>query len=105
MTFMKEKYRNSLGKEHPMRFALSDVESRFKKLLQASSQKFAFGGGLFWRLETTLNNLDPDFHWSSLRLSQLLSPNSGDFHKKKVFTEIETGFLFKFCQQYCRLNK
>ena len=30
LTFKKEKYRNSLGEEHPIRLALSDVESRFK---------------------------------------------------------------------------
>ena len=29
LTFIKEKYRNSLGEEHPMCLALSDVESRF----------------------------------------------------------------------------
>ena len=29
LTFIKEKYRNSLGKEHPAHLALSDVESRF----------------------------------------------------------------------------
>ena len=53
LRFIKEKYRNSLGEEHPMRLALSVVESRFKKLLQARCQKFALGGRLFWRLETT----------------------------------------------------
>ena len=29
LTFIKEKYGNSLGEKHPMRLALSDVESRF----------------------------------------------------------------------------
>ena len=47
LTFKKEKYRNSLGEEHLMRLALSDVESRFKKLLQARSQEFASMGGCF----------------------------------------------------------
>ena len=88
-----------------MRLALSVVESRFKKLLQARCQKFALGGRLFWRLETTSNNLDPDSHWSSLTLNRFLSPNSGGFQKKKVFTEIKTVFQSKFCQQYCKLNK
>ena len=35
LTFIKEKYRNNLGKEHPMHSALSDVESRFKKIVEA----------------------------------------------------------------------
>ena len=47
LTFIKEKYRNSLGEEHPMRLALSDVESRFLKLLQARSHDFALMGGCF----------------------------------------------------------
>ena len=36
---------------------------------QARSHEFAMGGGVFWRLETTSNDLDPDFGWSSNRLS------------------------------------
>ena len=39
LTFIKEKYRNSLGEEHPMRLALSDVESRFGKLLKRNGDK------------------------------------------------------------------
>ena len=39
LTFIKEKYRNSLGEEHPMRLALSDVESRFQKLLKQNGEK------------------------------------------------------------------
>ena len=34
---------------------------------QACSQEFAMGG-LFWELETTANDLDPDFDQSSIRL-------------------------------------
>ena len=40
-------------------------------------------GGLFWRLEATSNDLDPDFNRSSLRLSQFFCPNLGDLQKKK----------------------
>ena len=36
---------------------------------QVRCQKFALGG-LFWRLETTTNDLDLDFDWSSFRLSR-----------------------------------
>ena len=32
-------------------------------------------GGLFWRLKTKLNDLDPDFDWSSLRLKRFFSQN------------------------------
>ena len=35
MAFMKDKYRNRLDAEHPMRLALSDVEPRFHKLVDA----------------------------------------------------------------------
>ena len=40
-------------------------------------------GGLFWRLEATSNDLDPDFNRSSLRLSQFFCPNLCDLQKKK----------------------
>ena len=44
-------------------------------------------GGLFWSLETTSNNLDPDFDWSSIKLSRFLCPNLDDLQKntKKVY--------------------
>ena len=35
MAFMKDKYRNRLDAEHPMHLALSDVEPRFQKLVDA----------------------------------------------------------------------
>ena len=38
---------------------------------QARSQEFAMGGGLFWRLETIANDLDPDFDQSLIRLRRL----------------------------------
>ena len=49
-----------------------------------------------WRLETTSNELDPDFDWSAFRLSRHFCRNLGDLQqKKKVFTVIETVFLSK----------
>ena len=38
LAYMKEKYRNRLDAEHPMRLALSDVEARFQKLVEAKWQ-------------------------------------------------------------------
>ena len=35
LEFMKDKCRNRLDAEHPMRLALSDVEPRFQKLVKA----------------------------------------------------------------------
>ena len=78
-------------------------------------------GGVFWRLETTSNDLDLDFDRDSIELSRFLSPNIGDLlqkkgiHKnwdsfsvqiyviskkkkkeeKKVFSQAETRFLFE----------
>ena len=40
-----------------------------------------FNEGLFWRPETTSNDLDPDFDRSSIRLSRFLCPNIGDLQK------------------------
>ena len=40
-------------------------------------------GGVFWRLETTSNDLDLDFDRDSIELSRFLSPNIGDFLQKK----------------------
>ena len=34
LAFMKDKYRNRLDAEHPMRLALSDVEPQFQKLVK-----------------------------------------------------------------------
>ena len=51
-------------------------------LKQARSQEFALGG-LFWRLETISNDLDPNFDRSLIGLSRLFCPNSGDLKKKK----------------------
>ena len=62
---------------------------------QACSQEFAMGERGVWKLETTSNDLDPDFDQSSIRLSRFFCQNFGDF-QKKVFTEIETVFFLKF---------
>ena len=40
------------------------------------------GGGLIQRLETTSNDLIPDFDLFSRRLSRFYSPNLGDLQKK-----------------------
>ena len=40
-------------------------------LTQERSQEFAVGGGLFWRLQTKSDDIDPDFDWASLRLAQI----------------------------------
>ena len=52
------------------------------KFRQVRSQEFAVGE-LFWRLETTPKDLDPDFDWSLLKLGQFFCPNLGDVQKKK----------------------
>ena len=39
--------------------------------------------GVFWRLETTSNDLDPDFDRSSIRLSRCFSPNNRWSPKKR----------------------
>ena len=52
------------------------------KFRQVRSQEFAVWE-LFWRLETTPKDLDPDFDWSLLKLGQFFCPNLGDVQKKK----------------------
>ena len=46
---------------------------------QARSQKFAWG--LFWILEKTSNDLDPDFKLALISLSRFFCPNFGDLQK------------------------
>ena len=41
-------------------------------------------GGLFGSLDTTSNDIDPDFNRSAIRLSQFLFPNIGGLQKKGV---------------------
>ena len=40
LAFMKDKYRNRLDAEHPMRLALSNVEPRSQKLVEAKWRWF-----------------------------------------------------------------
>ena len=61
------------------------------------------GGGLFRRLETTSNNLDPDFGRSLLRLNRFFLPNLGDLQKKvfchaeiQLFLSKSHRFLYQF---------
>ena len=69
--------------------------------LQARSQEFAMGGWrLFWRLETTSNDLDPHFDrslqyldWVGFLSKFRWSPKK---EKKKFFIQIESVFLSKF---------
>ena len=58
---------------------------------QARSQEFAVGGGIIQWLETTSNDLIPDFDRFSRRLSRFYSPNLGDLQKKvfKIFVSGE----------------
>ena len=48
-------------------------------------------GGLFWEVKTTINELDPNFHLSWIRLRRFFCQNQV-ISKKKVFTKIETVF-------------
>ena len=41
-----------------------------------------FGEGLFWIVEKTSNNLDPDFNRSWISSSRFFRPKSGDLQKK-----------------------
>ena len=52
-------------------------------------------GGLFLKFDSTVNELDPNFHLVSIGLRQIQSvflPKSSDL-QKKVFTEIQSVFL------------
>ena len=49
------------------------------------------GGSCFWG-GTTSNDLDPDFHWTSLRLSRFLIPNLGDLQKKRAPPKLKRFF-------------
>ena len=50
--------------------------------------------GLFWKLETTVNELDPNFHQSWIRLRRFFCQNQMiSRKKKKVFTQIQSVFL------------
>ena len=47
------------------------------------ARNLQWGGGLFWRLETTSNDLDADFDRSSTRLSWFFCPSLGDLQQNK----------------------
>ena len=49
--------------------------------------------GLFWRLKTISNDLDPDFDRSSIRLSRFFCRNLGDLQKKKFSARLQPSFL------------
>ena len=51
------------------------------------------GGGVFWRLETTSNDLDLDFDRDSIELSRFLSSNIGDLLQKKRYPQ-KLGLFF-----------
>ena len=64
--------------------------SRVARILQRGG-----GGGLFLKFDSTVNELDPNFHLVSIGLRQIQSvflPKSSDL-QKKVFTEIQSVFL------------
>ena len=60
---------------------------------QARSQEFAMWGGVFWRLETTSDDLDLDFDRDSIELSRFLSSNIGDLLQKKRYPQ-KLGLFF-----------
>ena len=49
---------------------------------QVRNQEFYNDGVLIQRLETTSNDLTPDFDWFLRRLSRFYSPSLGDLQKK-----------------------
>ena len=57
---------------------------RYRALLKRIARNLQCGG-VFWRLETTSNDLDLDFDRSSIELSRFLSPNIGDLLQKKRY--------------------
>ena len=63
---------------------------------QSRSQDFAKGGGgLFLKFDSTVNELDPNFHLVLIGLRQIQSVfcQNRVISKKKVFTEIQSVFL------------
>ena len=71
------------------------IHQKWIMAVRRVARNLHWGEGLFWRLETTSNDLDPDFRWSSLRLSRFLSPNSDDLQKKRSSPKLGL-FLSKF---------
>ena len=76
-----------------MKSLYSGNPSEYRSYFQARSQEFGVNGGLFWRLKTISNDLDPDFDRSSIRLSRFFCRNLDDLQKKKkVFSQVATQF-------------
>ena len=75
-----------------LQLQLSTFENLQLQLQQNSVINYNF---VNYNYDFSKPDLDPDFDWSSTRLSGFLCRNLGNL-KKKVFTEIETVFLSKF---------
>ena len=60
-------------------------------VIPARSQEFAKGGGLFWKLEKTVNELDPNFHQSWIKLRRFFCQNQV-ISKKKGLLQNGNGF-------------
>ena len=56
LTFIKEKYRNSLGEEHPRHLALSYIESRVLKIVARVARNLYWREGCFgdWKQHQTI---------------------------------------------------
>ena len=61
--------------------------------MQALSQDFAKVGRLFWKLEATINELDPNFHQFSIRLRRFFCQNQVIFKKKRSSPKLKRFFL------------
>ena len=65
-------------------YSQSNAQLQFSTILSSSVARIPQRqGGLFWKLETSVNELDPNFHQSWIRLKRLFRPKTGDFQKKK----------------------
>ena len=74
-----------------MRIRLNSLQLR----RVARNLQWEGGRGLFRRLETTSNDLDPDFDRPSLRLRRFFCPNFGDLEKKSsTFNRAEAQFFW-----------
>ena len=67
---------------------------RCKASLRRVARNLQCGGGVFWRLETTSNDLDLEFDRSSIDLSWFLSPNIGDLQQTKKRYPPNLGCFF-----------
>ena len=60
--------------------------------VQARSQEFAKGRGLFWKLEWTVNELDPNFHQSWIKFRRFFCQNQVISKKKKSSPKLKRFF-------------